>query len=60
MKKNEKLNEKESIDLGAYIVGLYGACDSITKEALILTFLEDIRETDFKRWLSIMNKNILE
>ena len=60
MKKNEKLNEKESIVLGTYIVGLYGACDSRTKEALIMTFLEDIRETDFKRWLSIMNKNILE
>ena len=60
MKKNEKLNEKESIALGTYIVGLYGACDSRTKEALIMTFLEDIRETDFKRWLSIMNKNILE
>ena len=60
MKKNEKLNEKESIALGTYIVGLYGACDSRTKEALIMAFLEDIRETDFKRWLSIMNKNILE
>ena len=60
MKKNEKLNEKESIALGIYIVGLYGACDSRTKEALIMAFLEDIRETDFKRWLSIMNKNILE
>ena len=56
----KKLNEKESIALGTYIVGLYGACDSRTKEALIMTFLEDIRETDYKRWLSIMNKNILE
>ena len=56
----EKLNEKESFALGVHIAGLYDACDSITKEALILTFLEDIRETDFKRWLSIMNKNILE
>ena len=60
MKKIEKLNEKESIALGTYIVGLYGPCDSRTKEALILTFLEDMRETDCKRWLSIMNKNILE
>ena len=56
----KKLNEKESIALGTYIVGLYGACDSRTKEALIMAFLEDIRETDFKCWLSIMNKNILE
>ena len=44
----------------AYIAGLYEACDGRTKEALIMAFLEDIRETDFKRWLSIMNKNILE
>ena len=56
----KKLNEKESFALGTYIVRLYGACDSKTKEALITAFLEDIRETDFKRWLSIMNKNILE
>lgn len=60
MKKNEKLNEKESFVLGTYIVWLYGACDSRTKEAIIMAFLEDIRETDFKRWLSIMYKNILE
>ena len=60
MKKHEILNEKESTILGTYIVGLYGACDSRTKEALIMAFLEDIRETDFTRWLSIMNKNILE
>ena len=56
----KKLNEKESIALGTYIVGLYGACDSRTKEALIMTFLEDMKETDCKRWMSIMNKNILE
>ena len=56
----KKLNEKESIALGTYIVGLYGACDSRTKEALITAFLEEMRETDFKRWLNIMNKNILE
>ena len=56
----EKLNEKESFALGVHIAGLYEACDSRTKEALIMAFLEDIRETDFKRWLSIMNKNILE
>ena len=56
----EKLNEKESFALGVYIAGLYEACDGRTKEALIMAFLEDIRETDFKRWLSIMNKNILE
>ena len=60
MKKNEKLNEKESFVLGVYITGLYVKCDSRTKEALIMAFLDDIRETDFKRWLSIMNKNILE
>ena len=60
MKKNEKLNEKESFALGTYIVGLYGACDSRTKEALIMAFLEDMKETDCKRWMSIMNKNILE
>ena len=56
----KKLNEKESFALGVHISGLYGACDGRTKEALIMAFLEDIRETDFKRWLSIMNKNILE
>ena len=57
MKKlNEKLNEKESFALGVYIAGLYAACDSRTKEALIMAFLEDIRETDFNRWLSIMKK----
>ena len=55
-----KLNEKESFALGTYIVGLYGACDSKTKEALIIAFLEDMKETDFKRWMSIMKKNILE
>ena len=60
MKKNEKLNEKESFALGVYITGLYVACDGRTKEALIMSFLEDLRETDFKRWLRIMNKNILE
>ena len=60
MKKNEKLNEKESFALGVHIARLYGACDSRTKEALIMAFLSDMRETDFKRWLSIMNKNILE
>ena len=62
MKKNEKekLNEKESFALGVYIAGLYEKCDGRTKEALIMTFLEDIRETDFKRWLSIMSKYILE
>ena len=56
----KKLNEKESFSLGVYIARLYESCDSRTKEALIMAFLEDIRETDFKRWLSIMNKNILE
>ena len=60
MKKNEKLNEKESFALGVYIAGLYEACNSRTKEALIIAFLEDMRETDFNRWLSIMNKNIFE
>lgn len=60
MKKNEKLNEKESYALAVYIAGLYEACDGRTKEALILAFLEDMKETDYKRWLSIMNKNILE
>ena len=60
MKKNEKLNEKESFALGIHIAELYENCDGRTKEALIMAFLGDIRETDFKRWLSIMNKNILE
>ena len=60
MKKNEKLSEKESFALGVHIAGLYEACDSRTKEALIMAFLEDMKETDFKRWLNIMNKNILE
>ena len=60
MKKNEKLNEKESIVLGTYIVGLYGACDSRTKEALIMTFLEDMKEREYNIWFSIMKKNILE
>ena len=57
MKKNEKLNEKESLTLGVYIAELYESCDSITKEALIMTFLDDMKETDVKRWLSIMYKN---
>ena len=57
---NMKKNEKENFALGVHIAGLYGACDSRTKEALIMAFLEDIRETDFTRWLRIMNKNILE
>ena len=56
----EKLNEKESLALGVHIAGLYEACDGRTKEALIMTFLEDMRETDFKRWMNIMKKNILE
>lgn len=56
----EKMNEKESYALGVYIARIYEACDGRTKEALIMAFLEDMRETDFKRWLSIMNKNILE
>ena len=56
----EKLNEKESFALGVYIAGLYGACDGRTKEALIMAFLEDMKETDCKRWLSIMKNNILE
>ena len=60
MKKNEKLNEKESIALGAYIAELYEACDSRTKEALIMAFLEDMKEKDYKCWYSIMNENILE
>ena len=60
MKKNEKLNEKESYELGLHIARLYEACDSRTKEALIMAFLEDMKETDYKRWYSIMKKNILE
>lgn len=60
MKKIEKLNEKESFALGMYIVGLYGACDSRTKEALIMTFLEDMKKRDYNLWLSILKKNILE
>lgn len=60
MKKNETLNEKESFSLGVHIAELYEACDGRTKEALIMAFLDDIRETDYKRWYSIMKKNILE
>ena len=60
MKKIEKLNENESIALGVYIARLYGACDGRTKEALILTFLEDMKERDYNLWLSILKKNILE
>ena len=60
MKKNEKLNEKESFALGVYIAELFESCDSRTKEALIMAFLDDIKETDYKRWHSIMNENILE
>ena len=60
MKKIEKLNEKESFALGVHIAGLYEACDGRTKEALIMVFLEDMKKTDYKRWLSIMKKNILE
>ena len=60
MKKNEKLNEKESFALGVYIAGLYESCDTRTKEALITAFLEDIRETDYNLWFSILKKNILE
>ena len=60
MKKNEKLNEKESFALALHIAGLYDVCDGRTKEALIMAFLDDIRETDFTRWLRIMNKNIIE
>ena len=60
MKKNEKLNEAESFALGIHIAGLYEACDGRTKEALIMAFLEDMKEKDYKRWHSIMKKNILE
>ena len=58
--RKEKLNEKESFELGLHITGLYKACDSRTKEALIRAFLEDMKEKDWKRWYSIMKKNILE
>ena len=60
MKNNEKLTEKESFALAVYIAGLYEKCDGRTKEAIIMAFLDDMKETDVKRWLSIMNKNILE
>lgn len=60
MKKNDKLNEAESLAIGIHIAGLYVACDSPTKEALIMAFLEDMKETDYNRWLSIINKNIHE
>ena len=60
MKKNEKLNEKESFALGVYIAGLFEKCDGITKEALIMAFLEDIKERDYNLWFSILKKNILE
>ena len=52
-----KKNEKESFTLGVYIARLYESCDSRTKEALIMAFLDDMKETDVKRWLSIMHKN---
>ena len=55
----KQLNEKESFSLGVYIARLYESCDSRTKEALIMAFLDDMKETDVKRWLSIMHKNIL-
>ena len=60
MKKNDKLNEAESLAIGIHIAGLYEACDSRTKEALIRAFLEDMKEKDYKRWYRIMKKNILE
>ena len=60
MKKNEKLNEKESFYLAPHIAGLYDVCDSRTKEALIMTFLEDMKERDYNLWFSILKKNILE
>ena len=60
MKKNDKLNEAESLALGIHIAGLYEACDSPTKEALIMAFLKDMKEKDYNRWYSIMKKNILE
>ena len=56
----EKLNEKESFSLGVYIARLYESCDSRTKEALIMAFLDDMKEKDVKRWLSIMHGNMLE
>ena len=56
----EKLNEKESFSLGVYIAVLYESCDSRTKETLIMAFLDDMKETDVKRWLSIMHKNMIE
>ena len=60
MKKNEKLNEKESFALALYIAELYDACDNRTKEALIMAFLEDMKERDYNLWFSILKKNILE
>ena len=60
MKKIEKLNEKESFALGIHIAGLYEKCDGRTKEALIMAFLEDMKERDYNLWLSILKKNILE
>ena len=60
MKKNEKLNEKESIALGAYIAGLYGKCNIRTREALINVFLEDMKEKDYNCWMCILNKNLFE
>ena len=56
----KKLNEKESLSLGVYIATLYESCDIRTKEALIMAFLDDMKETDVKRWLSIMHNNIIE
>ena len=51
MKKIEKLNEKESFALGIHIAGLYEKCDGRTKEALIMAFLEDMKERDYNLWL---------
>ena len=56
----KKFNEKESFSICVYIAGLYESCDSITKEALIMAFLDDMKEKDVKRWLRIMHKNMLK
>lgn len=56
----EKLNRKESFACGILVAELYADCDSRTQEALVMSFLEVMKENDFKRWKRIMDKSILE
>lgn len=58
--RKEKLNRKESFACGIMVAKLYADCDSRTQEALVMSFLEVMKENDFKRWKRIMDKIILE